>query len=270
MRLLIIHWFLLIVNVTSFQASFDTESFHKPYFRELDVSLNPNSTIQEDNIEKRDGNCPVNHNSCSTFAADYGGACCAIGSRCTTDAAHQIACCTTGAKCTGTLYRPSLTTADDTFPSPTMTLTTSNDEYSGPTMTGSVVNNIYFPFPYSPTTYPDKGECLSALDACHKNYDACIANLEGSNYGVTIIAPAGGITVAPTAHNLGPSSATRICSSLSLRACYDIHTSDCNQFGGTFATPTAANAIARPTMGCLVPAAGILAAMGWEIARQVV
>lgn len=193
-----------------------------------------------------------------------------LRSLCTTDAAHQIACCTTGAKCTGTLNRPTFTTADDTFPSPAMTTTIgSNYEDSGPTMTGSVVNNIYFPFPYSPTTYPDKGACLSALDACHKNYAACTANLEGSNYGVTIVAPAGGITVAPTAHNLGASSATRICSSLSLRACYDIQTSDCNQFGGTFATPTAVNAMARATMGCLVPA-GILGAMGWEIARQVV
>ncbi|POS87124.1 hypothetical protein EPUL_000718 [Erysiphe pulchra] len=269
MRLLIIHSFLLTVHVISSQVSLATELFHEPYFRELDISSNPNSTIQEDKVEKRDGNCPVDHNSCSTFAADYGGACCALGSLCTTDAAHQIACCTTGAKCTGTLTRPTFTTADDTLTSPAMTLTRSNDEYSDPTMTGSVVNNIYFPFPYSPTTYPDKGACLSALDACHKNYAACTANLEGSNYGVTIIAPAGGITVAPTAHNLGASSATMICSSLSLRACYDIKTSDCNQFGGAFATSTAANAVARPTMGCLVPA-GIIAAMGWEIARQVV
>ncbi|KAI6246280.1 hypothetical protein HI914_05752 [Erysiphe necator] len=269
MRLFIIQFFFFTVYVISSQEPLAPESFHEAYFRDIDVSSNTNSTIQDGNFEKRDGNCPYDHNSCSTFAADYGGACCAIGSLCTTDAAHQIACCTTGAKCTGTLTRPTFTTADNEFTSPAMTITSSNDAYSGPTMTGSVVNNIYFPFPYSPTTYPDKGSCLSALNACHKNYAACTANLQGSNYGVTIIAPAGGITVVPTAQNLGASSAARICSSLSMQACYDIHSSDCNQFGGALATPTVGNAIARPTVGCLVPA-GIMAAMGWEIARQVV
>ena len=90
---------------------------------------------------------------------------------------------------------------------------------------------------------------------------------------MTIVAPAGGITVAPTVQTLGLSSATSICNSLSYEACYGIVSANCAQFGtgtgGSFIVSSTTNAVARQTVGCFA-AAGIIAGMGLGIAGQIV
>ncbi|CCU74578.1 hypothetical protein BGHDH14_bgh03043 [Blumeria hordei DH14] len=278
-------YLLFVVPASSSYFSWFSSPFFDPPFQDPISLSNISSSKDEENILlKRDGNCPINYNSCSTLAAEFGGACCESGanfssstsSLCTTDGAHRVACCTIGAKCTGRLDKPSTTTEGAFFGNPaeepTNTLsitTTSNGILTSPTSTGSVVVNAYFPFPYIPTTYADRTVCLSAYSACQTNYAACAANLQGSNYGVTIIAPAGGITMSPTAQNLGLSSATSICSSLSSKACYGIVSTNCNQFGQDHMAPTAANNVARQTMGAFATA-GIIAGFGFGVAGQIV
>lgn len=94
----------------------------------------------------------------------------------------------------------------------------------------------------------------------------------------------GGITVAPTATNLGYASATSICSSLSEEACMGLETSMCAQYGtgtGTTTTGTAtttgntvfvvgsSNRAPRPTVGCMA-AVGAFAGVGLGLAGQLI
>lgn len=144
------------------------------------------------------------------------------------------------------------------------------------TGTASYVSNSYFPFPYIPQTYINSAACNSAYSVCQENYAACTNDLQGSSFGVTIVAPNGaGVTVAPTAQNLGVASATSICSSLSAEACYNIGTGSCAIFGtatttgGTFVVGTTSNPAARPTVGCMA-AAGVMAGLGLGIAGHLV
>jgi len=236
-------------------------------------------------LHKRDGNCPVNFNSCTTLAKNMGGACCTVGSYCTMDKSNNVACCLEGATCTGSVTRALGTTTTQggavlggptTVPSVSAT-TTSNPATTTAnplaTITSgasvSYVANTYFPFPYIPTTYANSADCNSAYNACQTNYAACTANLAGNAFGVTVIAPGGGgVTVAPTVVAVGAASATSICSSLSGQACYSIASDSCAVFGGgSFSNGGATGAAARPraTMGCF--AAG---AMALGIARQIV
>ena len=98
--------------------------------------------------------------------------------------------------------------------------------------------------------------------------------MQGNAFGVTIVAPnGGGVTVAPTAQNLGVASATSICSSLSAEACYNIGTDSCAIFGtatttgGSFIVGATSNPAARPTVGSIA-AAGVMAGVGLGIAGQ--
>ncbi|RKF79586.1 hypothetical protein GcM3_054008 [Golovinomyces cichoracearum] len=259
---------LYVLPATSFWIAPFLVPFYEPQSQDTFISANTSFPLPE--LRKRGDNCPIDHFSCSKLAAAYGGACCASGFECTTDGARQIACCTMGAKCTGTLARPTVTsTGDPALDSSAIIVTSSTTNVDmGPTVTSSV-NNIYFPFPYSPTTFSDKDECLSAFYDCKNNYAACTASLQGTNYGVTIVAPAGGITVAPTAQPLDVSSASKICSSLSSQACHGIERSDCENLVTSFAFATVANALARPTMGPLATA-GMVAGVGWEVVRQMI
>ena len=229
----------------------------------------------EHELIKRDGNCPANYNSCSTFAAADAGACCTAGSFCTLDHARNIACCPTGATCTGTVLRSTATTTAGgvVFGSGTTTTTTTSGPVATATATGTVsyVSDAYFPFPYIPTSYSNSAACNSAYQACQTNYAACTADLQGSGNGVTIVAPGGGITVSPTVQNLGEASATSICSSLSNVACYGIVSSNCAQFGtagASFVVGTSTNMGPRQTMGCFAKAGMMMVGVG--IARQMV
>ena len=245
-----------------------------------DTSLEPSSH----ELRKRDGDCPDSYNSCSTLAAKYGGACCTQGSTCSIDKAHNIACCPIGALCTGTISAAKAATtsggttvgAATTTGSATGTTTTSGTAATI-TSTAGVLANPYFPFPVIATTFNDAAACSQAYTACQANYAACTQDLQGNAFAVTVVAPAGGITVAPTAQNLGVASATSICSSLSQAACYTLKESNCAQFGsgtatggGDFVVGSTANVAGpRQTMGCMAKM-GALAGLGMGVVGQMV
>jgi len=262
-------------------AALQIPSIFAPFYEPELESLISNETLIPDEHEllKRDGNCPTNYNSCSTLAAGYGGACCTSGSICTTDRAHNIACCPIGATCTGTLtLQTATTTRGAVLGTGTATTTTTTNSAAATTTTGSAtyISNSYFPFPIIPTTYINSAACNSAYSACQANYAACTNDLQGNTFGVTIVAPNGaGVTVAPTAQNLGVASATSICSSLSSEACFGIASDSCAQFGtatttgGSFIVGGTTNAAARPTIGCMA-AAGVMAGVGLGIAGQMI
>ncbi|KAI9644948.1 hypothetical protein NHQ30_006983 [Ciborinia camelliae] len=234
----------------------------------LHPSTSPASSKPKLELLKRDGNCPVNYNSCSTLKAAYGGACCPRSATCSTDASHNIACCATGASCTGTVTTPTATSS-------------STPASVSATVTGAFVSNAYFPFPILPTTYVNSAACTSATDSCAKNYAICTVDLEGGmGGGITVSAPNGGVTVAPTTLSggyLAAASAVSICQSLSSVACAAVESAGCAQFGTKSATTTTSAAgfvigtntngvgamIPRPTMlNCLPYAAAAVGVMG--------
>ncbi|KAL2067039.1 hypothetical protein VTL71DRAFT_1463 [Oculimacula yallundae] len=283
---------LLLLPVSSLQIPSILAPFYEPYVETTVLlsndTLSPPPPNVQNELLKRDGNCPVNFNSCSAFRDSAAGACCQVGSFCTTDKAKNIACCPTGATCTGSLNVATATTTGlgggggGVFGG--TATTTTNPITSAPTITNapagpvSYVQNGFFPFPYIPTTYANSALCNSAFQACQTNYAACTAALDGSigagnGFGVTIVAPNGGITASPTIQSLGVASATSICSSLSAQGCYQIQSDNCAQFGtGTevnFVPGTTGNAAApRATGGCL--AVGVLAGVGLGIAGQLI
>lgn len=245
------------------------------FYAPLDALLLNETSIPQDqshDLLKRDGNCPADHNSCSTLAKADAGACCTAGTFCTTDHAKNIACCPSGATCTGTVTLGAAGTASGgglvfgaTTTSNIPAMTTGSTTTTG---TASYVQNAYFPFPYIPTTYVNSAACNTAFSACQSNYAACTNDLMGNSFGVTVVAPnGGGVTVAPTMANVGAASATSICSSLSAEACYNIQSGNCAQFGsgttsgGSFIVADQTGAGARPTMGCMA-AAGVMAGLG--------
>ncbi|KAH7329984.1 hypothetical protein BKA65DRAFT_47334 [Rhexocercosporidium sp. MPI-PUGE-AT-0058] len=291
---------LLLLPISALQIPSILAPFYEPYI-EIDADssiLLSNTSLssspqQHHDLLKRDGNCPLNFNSCSTFRDSAGGACCTAGSFCTTDRARNIACCPTGATCTGSLDIATATTTGTgigggaVFGTGTGTTTTTGTTATittPPTITDSTpvtyVANAFFPFPYIPTTYANSAACNSAFQACQTNYAACTSALDGSGanaggagFGVTIVAPNGGITASPTIQSLGVASATSICSSLSAQGCYNIVSDNCAQFGtGTevnFVPGTTGNgaAMARATGGCFV---GVMAGLGLGIAGQII
>jgi len=267
---------LFLLRVSALQIPAIIAEFYAP----LDaLLLNETSIPQDRSLEllKRDGNCPANHNSCSTLAKADAGACCTAGTFCTLDSSKNIACCPSGAKCTGTVTLGATgTTAGGgavfgatTTSNAAAFTTTSGAAAATITGTASYVQNSYFPFPYIPTDYVNSAACNTAFSACQSNYAACTNDLMGNSFGVTVVAPNGaGVTVAPTLANVGIASATSICSSLSSVGCYNIQSGNCAQFGsgtasgGTFVVADSTGGGARPTMGCIA-AAGVMAGLGF-------
>ncbi|TVY81577.1 hypothetical protein LSUE1_G003404 [Lachnellula suecica] len=268
-------------------AALQLPSVFAPFYEPSLLISNETLLVDESHeLLKRDGSCPANYGSCSTLNAKYGGACCTAGSICTTDKAKNIACCPTGASCTGTLTQAASATTTGSGTgivlggtTGTGSTTTATTTTTGATATipgaASYVTNQYFPFPIIATSYSNSAACNSAFQACQTNYAACTADLAGggSGFAVTIVAPAGGVTVSPTIQSLGAASATSICSSLSSEACYNIQSSNCAQFGdgsgGSFVVSSTKNAAARQTVGCMA-AAGMMAGVGLGIAGQMV
>ncbi|KAL3420714.1 hypothetical protein PVAG01_07159 [Phlyctema vagabunda] len=212
-----------------------------------------------DELRKRQqARCPSNYNSCASFAAIYSAACCPRDSVCTTDFNRNAACCSTGATCTGTIA------------SATVIATASA------TVTATYVTNEFFPFPYIPTVFANSAACTSAYSACQTNYALCTQGLNGGGFGVTISAfGGGGVTVAPSATNLGFSSATSVCNSLSSEACQGLETSACAQYGTGAGTATTTNSVfivgtnaaPKPTLGAMAAAAaGVVAGVGFGFA----
>ncbi|KUJ20263.1 uncharacterized protein LY89DRAFT_682023 [Mollisia scopiformis] len=274
----------LLPTLSALQIPSILAPFYEPHLEESliisNVSLIPHEL---DDLRKRDGNCPDNYNSCSTLAAADAGACCTIGTFCTTDHAKNIACCPTGATCTGSITRETAATTTTSggggggvFGTSSATTTTSTATTATITSAASLsyVSNTFFPWPYIPTTYINSAACMTAYSDCQSNLAACTADLEGGSSGfpVTIVAPGGGVTVGATAQNLGSASATSICSSLYQEGCYGIVPANCATFGtGTvtsFIVGTT-GAAARPTMGCFATA-GMMAGLGIGIAGQMI
>lgn len=243
----------LLLSCSAYQIPSVFTPFFPPH---LDGTFLSNSTLiipGKHDLLKRNGNCPANFNSCSKIAGGSE-ACCNANAVCTMDFANNVACCNKGATCTGTINPP---TAASTA-----------------TMTGATyVSNAFFPFPYIPTTYINSAACMTAYSACQTNYALCTQDVGGGGFAVTVSAPGGGITVAPTITALGAASATSICSSLSDQACSGLQTSNCAAYGTATTTGggfvIATNAAARPTVGCLA-AAGMMAGVGLGIAGQFV
>jgi hypothetical protein len=263
--------------------------FYEPHFISSDAndtssssSLEPTQLLQN-GLLKRDGNCPVSFNSCSTLAANYGGACCTVGSHCSIDNGRNIACCPIGALCTGSITAATATTTGGVViggggVGATTTPTTTTATTPTITGTGGVVPNAFFPFPIVQSSYVNAAACSQAYTGCQSNYAACTQNLQGGGFAVTVVAPQGGVTVSPTAQNLGPASATSICSSLSQAACGNFRDTDCSQFGVGTATgggsfviggTSAGAAAARQTMGC-VARLGVVAGLGMGVVGQMV
>jgi hypothetical protein len=222
-----------------------------PFYSPLPATENNPS-----HLFKRDDNCPVNYNSCTTLSPSDGAACCSQGSTCTLDAASNIACCPIGALCTGVLPLASSI--------PTVTTTDAV----------STVSNSYFPFPYVATTYSNSLACATASSVCAVNYAACTADLTGG-YGVTIVAPGGGVTVAPEATDVGAAQAASVCSSLSSEACVGVQGGCATWGAGSFivATQTSGNAAARVTgmMGMgMGMGMGVVAGVGLGVVRGMV
>lgn len=266
---------LLILPISAVQIpALFSAAFTSPLSEKDAPLLSANETLTDTELLKRQlgsGGCPANFNPCRQNG--YGGACCTAGSFCTTDVARNIACCPSGATCTGTLggaFAPN---------TGTVTTTTTNG-FGTPTTAAAVsfITNPYYPFPIIALSYPQGSTaCETALSACQTNYAACTQNLQGGGFGVTVVAPnGGGVTVAPTAQNLGVAQATSICQSLSAQACHGLtDNSQCVQFGvgngngGTFVVSATGNAGARATaaVGCI---AGVVAGVGLGIAGQMV
>ena len=257
-----------LLGIISGSAAFQIPSRFAPFSPpslELDDLLltNETSISVEHELLRRNSYCDANYNSCSTFAAQYSGACCTSGTICTTDQANNLACCSKGATCTGTLGTTGVPGA-----------TTTTGATTTATGTASFVPNAYFPFPVIPTSYINSAACASAISVCSVNYGICTNDLTGQGYGITISGPDGaGVTQAPTAANVGAASATSICSSLSSQACGGDYTSNCAQYGtatttgGVFVVGT--NAAARPNMGNMA-AAGVVAGVGLGMMGQMV
>jgi len=227
--------------------------------------------------------CPSGYNVCSSLGASD--VCCPSDTTCALDQANHVACCPLGAVCTGTIggtLTGSATTSGFVLGgTTTLSTTTSTTNFATPslTLTGSTVPNQFFPFVYIPTTYANAALCTSAYSNCQAESTACFNSLAGVN-GVTISGLGGGITqVGNTGTIL--SSASSICSSLSMQACYGLQTTQCSAFpsatgvGGATVTVTASDsafvqaAAAGPRQAAcpgMVYAAGAGAMMGAIIA----
>lgn len=265
---------LFAIPISALQIPSIFASFYEPYLRDDSLLISNETSIESHDLLKRDANCPVNYDSCTTLAADDGGACCVAGSTCTRDAAGNIACCPIGATCTGQLTQATGTTSGGGGVFGASATTTASQAAAVTTTSGtaSVVSNAYFPFPYIPTTYVNSVACNSAYSACQANFAACTNDLAGNGFGVTVVAPnGGGVTVAPTVAAVGSASAASICSSLSQQACYGIQSSNCPPFGsgtttgGVFVVATNTGAAPRQTV-----MAGMMVGVGLGIAGQMI
>lgn len=266
---IVLSYLLLSLPISAVRIPSITAAFYEAFLE--DHLLANISTIGNNRelVKRQAGGCPARFNPCA--GNGYGGACCTSGSICTTDVARNVACCPNGATCTGTVLAgaPVSTTQSGGVFGTTST--------NAPTITTgpvAIVTNPYFPFPIIATSYSNSAACNSAFEACQSNYAACTANLQGGGgFGVTVVAPQGGVTVAPTAQNLGPASATSVCSSLSRQACYGIVSENCAQFGqgtgGSFVVNPTGNPAARQTLGCFATA-GMMAGVGLGIAGQMI
>lgn len=206
-----------------------------------------NDTLVDDaalDLLKRQYNpnaCASGYQACTNI--NQPGLCCRNTETCSIDGAGHAACCPNGSACTGTIAAitqgtsPTTTGAQTAVPTgatTTITVTpgTSTSFVQGSAGATSWVPNTFFPFAYLPTTYKSAAACSSAYSRCHSDAARCTAALAGGqNFGVTVSAPNGGVTITavPT---LGSVAASSICSSLSQAACSgDWNVQACSNYG---------------------------------------
>ncbi|KAF1974941.1 hypothetical protein BU23DRAFT_504064, partial [Bimuria novae-zelandiae CBS 107.79] len=174
-----------------------------------------NDTLVEDGISellKRQydpNGCADGYRACTNI--NQPGLCCPNDNICSADQAGHAACCPVGSACTGTIApftRGSSSTGTPTIGSVTTTVTANPTGTENPTGTGnpfvqgsgasatSWVPNTFFPFAYLPTTYSSAAACSSAYSRCQSDAARCTAALaSGQNFGVTVSAPNGGVTI---------------------------------------------------------------------------
>lgn len=231
---------LVVLNLlhTALAAFADLTPFYDPLFG-----------LANNEILVKRQNCQSGYNSCADLGAES--ACCPPGTNCALDDAGRIACCPPNALCTGTIAGTLIGTVTTTSSSSggfvlggtTTSSTTSTDFSTTPSLTtgvsggGSTVPNNYYPFIYIPTTYANADLCTSAYSSCQTASTSCFVSLAGAN-GVTVSGFGGGVTVPGVSGTL-LSSASSICSSLSVQGCYNLQESQCSIFGsGSGPTPT--------------------------------
>lgn len=247
-----------------------------------EVSVPNNETLVDDSaleLLKRATGCATGYAACINI--NQPGLCCRTNQVCSADAAGHAACCQTGAVCTGTINpvqtgttisitstgtgAASTTTTNFVLASSTTgtagTTTSSSGTFiqssaANPTAR-STVSNQYYPFPYIPTTYLNAAACSAAYTSCQSDAASCTAALATGRQGVTVSAPNGGVTVTAIA-SLGASSASSICSSLSLAACSGLQVEACQAFGTKGAAPTRCAGMYRVGAGVAVGIAGQL------------
>lgn len=222
--------------------SSEVSGYQHPFF--------PVQTPQAKVVRRQE--CLANFYSCADQGPAFNGVCCQNGQRCRLDANNNPACCPVNAVCTGTAPA----------------------EFVGPTPTVAFVPNPYFSFPFIPTSFNGPGACSQAASQCSDNYNACTAQLEGQggsggSYQVTIAVPGMGGSPGTTIVGNGgvtypTSSATSICSSLSIVACRSIQPEVCTAAGTNagFYIGTGAAHAARPTFACVALAAGVAGVAG--------
>jgi hypothetical protein len=206
-----------------------------------------NDTLVDDdtlNLLKRQtdpNGCASGYNACTNI--NQPGLCCRTTEVCSIDNAGHAACCPNGSACTGTIApitqgsSPTSTGTPTTTPTgatTTITVTTGSSTafVQGSTGATSWVPNTFFPFAYLPTTYRSAAACSSAYSRCQSDAARCTAALaSGQNFGVTVSAPNGGVTITAVP-SVGTSAAGSICSSLSQAACSgDWNIQACSAYG---------------------------------------
>lgn len=236
----------------------------EPALEQLPPTLN-NQTLVEDTafeLLKRQGNaCAANYYACNNLNAP--GLCCPRTAICSADRNNVVACCPQGAACTGTLGAPSNTlpfviaTTTATTTVPFNGATTSFVQQTNPA--GSTVQNLFYPFPIIPTTYPSAAACSSAYTSCQRDAASCTIALANGLQGVTVNAPNGGITITAIP-SVGLQNAASICNSLSSQACSLLTVEACAAFGSG-----SGNAAARQGCGGYWMGAGVAVGVAGQL-----
>lgn len=228
-------------------------------------------------FQKRQNACANGQIQCTAINSAV---CCPSTAVCTRDPSGNAACCPSGYVCTGNINgSPATATATGTGSTTPFVLgqTTTATASAEPTTAApesipagySTVPNAYYPFILIPTSYSNSQACLTAFTLCSSASQACFNSLAGQN-GVTVSGVGSqGLTQAGASGTVA-SGASSICSSLSLRGCYNLQSSQCNSFGSAGATGTAglvqSGAAAVPAMarctGALYTAAAAVAGVG--------
>lgn len=210
---------LAVLLTCSATISAEHLPFYEPYQEKISLSYNGFAL----DLFRRDGNCGSGV-SCATMGDTA--SCCGPESRCAVDMAGHVACCPENAECTGTIAAGAvIASATQIGSSRTNSAATATITGSG----GSIVPNGFFPFPYLPTTYPNAAVCSSSFSSCQTEFQRCTSQLVAGNNGLTISGIGPGITREAA---LPLTSATSICSSLSVAACVRTFLSLCLSSSG--------------------------------------